>query len=318
MKRYFIILTSAILNICLIACNNSDNNTGNQKTAISQDSTDRPNPCQGIDDIDLCKDAGGIANIAILSTDAQNMMLNFTNIFKKEAGADIRAFEPVYWLDKCVINGIADYLHTRTDPGTGKKFDGIRIYMACELTDNAGYGADPYKRRTSVYIFPTINEAPTGSRTSNHKTIEQKISLTGTCSSSYLQDYSVAQPQYDAFRAIYRKEGTAQLKDSLSKTIWLDSCVVSTLQKLVNLPNANVDGVNINMASYDATIQPSTPVSGRFKQIQTTLILVPTHIVGGVREDYWRIVDCLFNHVKKMNWFPAGLNHGELCPQVCN
>lgn len=317
MKKYFLILSVAILNICLIACNGSGDN-GNQNSNNAQNTAEPPNPCYGIDKIDLCKDAGGIANIVIESTQAKKMIQNFKDIFKKEGGADIRAFEPVYWLDKCVINGVADFLRSRRDPTTGQKFDGIRIYMACELSDNAGYGTDLYKRRTAVYIFPTINEAPTGTRTSNHKTIQQKISLTGTCSSFFLQDYATAYPQHKAFDTIYRKEGTTKLKDSLSRSIWIDSCIVFTLQKLANLRYANIDGININMATYDKTIPVAVPGRGG-RDIVSTVILVPTHMVGSARKDYWDITDCLFNHAKALGWAPpSGLNHGELCPQICN
>ncbi len=318
MKKYFLILSVAILNICLIACNGCGDN-GNKNSSNTQNTAAPPNPCEGIDKIDLCKDAGGIANIVIESTQAQKMMTNFVNIFGKEGGAPIRSFEPVYWLDKCAVKGIADFLRTQTGPG-GKKFDGIRIYMACELNDNGSYGADPYKRRTSVYIFPTINEAPTGSRTSNHKTIQYKIFLTGTCSSFYLQDYTIADPQQTEFKKIYRKEGTAILKDSLSSSIWIDACIVYTLEKLINLPNAHIDGININMASYDATIKPTIPVPGRgARDVVSTVILVPTHMVGSDRKDYWDITDCLFKYAKALGWAPpGGLNHGELCPQVCD
>ena len=73
------------------------------------------------------------------------------------------------------------------------------------------------------------------------------------------------------------------------------------------------------MAAYDPTIVPTIPVRGRFKDIQTTIMLVPTHTVGGVRQDYWDITDCLFKYAKALGWAPpGGLNHGELCPQVCN
>lgn len=317
MKKYFLILFVAILNICLIACNGSGDH-GNQNSGNTQNTAAPPDPCEGIDKIDLCKDAGGIANIVIESTQAQKMMTNFVNIFGKEGGAPIRSFEPVYWLDRCVVKGIADYLRTQTGPG-GKKLDGIRIYMACELTDNPAYGTDPYKRRTSVYIFPTINQAPVPPATSTHQTVQQKIPLTGTCSSSYLQDYTIADGQHRAFKSVYRKEGTSKLKDSLSESIWLDSCILFTLEKLIRLPNANIDGVNLNMAAYDPTIVPTIPVRGRFKDIQTTIMLVPTHTVGGVRQDYWDITDCLFKYAKALGWAPpGGLNHGELCPQVCN
>ena len=319
MKKYFFIITTVLLNIFLIACNGgSDTKPPPTDSSQRTTATAPPDPCEGIDKVDLCKDAGGVANIVIEATQAQKMMTTFVNIFGKEGGATIRSFEPVYWLDKCVVKGIANYLRTQTGPG-GKKLDGVRIYMACELTDNPSYGTDPYRRRTSVYIFPTITQIAVPPATSDHQTVQQKIPLTGTCSSVYLQDYAIADAQHRAFNSVYRKEGTAKLKDSLSKAVWLDSCIIFTLEKLIQLPNANIDGANVNMVAYDATITPTMPVRGRFKDIQTSIILVPTHMVGGVRKDYWEITDCLFDHAKAMGWAPpGGFNHGELCPQVCN
>jgi len=322
MKKIHLILAGVLICLYLIACNDGvDNNSSTDSTSHRNTvASNPPDPCEGIDDIDLCKDAGEIGNLVIETSVAQKMMTNFETFFKTEGGKNIRAFEPVYWLDKCTIESIAEYLRTQTDPVTKKRFDGIRIFIACEIKDNAYYGTDPYKRRTSINIFPTYYEKAASSNKSDHKTSKQKISLVGICSSAYLQDFSVADPQNKAFKKIYRKEATPQLKNNLSESIWIDACIIYTLEKLIKLPNANIDGANVNMAAYDNAIQPTNPVRGRYTDIQSTVLVVPTHLVGGKHEDYWYIVDCLFKHAKANGWAPAppgGFNHGELCPQVC-
>lgn len=326
MKKYFLILFVAILNICLTACNSRSNQNGNQNSDNTKNTVAPPDPCEGIDDIDICLDAGGIGNIVIDVSEARNMIRIFKNSFKKHAGMDIRAFEPILWLNKCEIQGIESYLKTQTDPTTKKKFNGVRIFMACETKDNASYGSDPYKRRTSVFIFPTIYSPAAGK--SDNKTVKEKIPLSGTCFSPFLQDWTtIAEPQIKEFDIIYRKKGKPEFIDSLTQSIWVDSCVVFTMAKLIGLPNAKIDGININMAAYDKTIITTTPVRGRSvsKDLQSTVILVPTHLVGGKQENYWDITDCLFNNYKA-NYLklygiappPGGFNHGELCPQVCD
>ena len=288
------------------------NSTGRIEPADKQ-----PNPCEGIDNIDLCENVGGSGNLIIKKSIALQMIGNFVSKFKTEAGMDIRAFKPVYWLDKCAIQDIAAFLKTNVDSLTKKKLDGIRIFIACETKDNPIYGSDPYKRTTTINIFPTYFEQ-LGAGKSEHKTSKQKIILTGTCNSLFLKDYGVAELQNKEFKNLYRKEGTPQLKDNLSESIWIDACVLYTLDKLCKLPKANIDGVNVNMAAYDKTISLPKPVPGKFSDIQTTVILVPTHLVNGVNENYWEIIDCLYIKAEEVGLLPSGgFNHGELCPQKC-
>src|SRR5436190_11495856 len=110
MKKHLFLIIATFISICLIACNDSaktgDQNQDNTRAAAATP----PNPCEGIDEIDICRDAGGVANIVIEAAEAQKMMANFENVFKKEGGYDIRAFEAVYWLDKCEILGIEAFL----------------------------------------------------------------------------------------------------------------------------------------------------------------------------------------------------------------
>ena len=108
-------------------------------------------------------------------------------------------------------------------------------------------------------------------------------------------------------------------KDFFSKSIWIDSCVVFTLAKLLKLPNANSDGINMNLAAYD-NYEPIHVPSMLYSN-QSTVLLVPSTLAGGRHINNWAIVNCLFERFKKLYIAsppPGGLNHGELCPQVCN
>src|SRR4051812_46584902 len=89
-----------VLFSCSLVCCNSGTNTETPPTTAHTAAQDL---CQGIDDIDACVDAGGIGTLVVETSVAQKMMTNFTNSFKKNAGADIAAFEPAFWLSKCEI-----------------------------------------------------------------------------------------------------------------------------------------------------------------------------------------------------------------------
>ncbi|MBS1753654.1 MAG: hypothetical protein R2765_01430 [Ferruginibacter sp.] len=315
MKKLFRVFTIAFLYNCICSCNGSGGgNTNPPNDSIPTNvsaNTDSLEICEGIDNTDLCNGAGGIANIIIETSKAQTLFNNFNTIFKTEGGKPINAFEPVYWLDNCTVEGIATFLKTQKDPATGKALDGIRIFFGCETKDNPKYGTDPYKRQTTINIFPTYFEKATAPNISDHKTSKQKITITGICSSPYLQDYNTADLQNKEFEKIYRKGG---IKDSLSKSVWIDACVIYTLVKLLKLPKANIDGVNINMAAYDN----SYPRLSRLKDNQTTVILVPTRLNGTKHENFWDIIECINKKIEKMGLLPSGgFNHGELCPNNC-
>ena len=75
------------------------------------------------------------------------------------------------------------------------------------------------------------------------------------------------------------------------------------------------------MAAYNKSTPILTPIQGKFNDLQSTVIVVPTSLKSGKHENNWKIIDCLFKHFKTMGWVPpppGGFNHGELCPQVCN
>ena len=111
----------------------------------------------------------------------------------------------------------------------------------------------------------------------------------------------------------------AEKKENFSQAIWVDACVVSIIAKLLLLPNAHLDGVNINLAAYSVLDPVKRP--SQIYPDQSTVILVPTNLKGGKHENNWNIVDCLSQYIKsKFHGVapPGGFNHGELCPQNCN
>ncbi len=304
---------ATVLNIFLIACNGSGDNNTDPK---SSSTTAQPDSCEGIDKIDICEDAGGILNLIIDSGKAKKMLADFKSIYRiDDFGNVIDALDTAFWMDKCSLLEIAKYLRSEREPNGKLKYDGIRIYFGCEESPGT-YPGQQYPYKTSMFIFPTKTRVSGGPTQSTHADDKIKIQIAG-CTSPYLQDPNYADSKILAFDNFYRKANLPkpQLKDSLSKSIWIDSCVIFTLAKVLELPYAYLDGANINMAAYNKLM--TSPVTGKFSDQQSTIIIVPTNLINGKHENNWAIIDCLFKfNIQKAA--PAGFNHGELCPTKCN
>lgn len=322
MKKLFFLLLAIPIASYFISC--SDN--GSQKKGSAKKGfIDSSNSiCDGFDNSDLCISVGGIANFIIPSKQAQIMIGHFDTVYRQDDEyKPISAFDPTYWIDSATIFKIEQFLQSKTKTGD-LIYDGIRIYLACEVNpDENNYHNEMYQNKTTIFIFPTTKRSfPTVTSQSTH--MDSLVKIPGT-NSPYVQENDNASPKIKAFTEFYRKHNiprSGEWKDSLSKSIWIDQCVISSVAKLLRLKKANLDGVNITMAAYNDNMYYSInkPENlGLLYPNQSTLLIVPTNLDHGKHVPNWDIIDCLYQKlINKKEFFPSALNHGELCPQLCN
>jgi len=325
MKKYLFLFVIYLYSICLISCNNGEN--GEKKSSKDSTTTTNlatataPDPCEGIGVIDDCENRGGLGNIIIDDATGKTMMGNFILTYRRDDNGNIiHALDSTYWVDVNTIFAIETFLKTTLDPVTKKPmYDGIRIHMACEVNP-AGFPGQSYRNKTGLYIFPTKFRQNPPRGKSEHKDDKVKITMPAGSFSPYLENNSIAGPKINKFDEIYRRITMPgpQQKLAFSNSIWIDSCVVFVIAKLLRLPKANLDGVNINLAAY-SNQDPQTRPSQEFAN-QSTVIIVPTSLKDGKHENNWDIVDCLYQHMVKILPLapPGGFNHGELCPNKCD
>lgn len=110
------------------------------------------------------------------------------------------------------------------------------------------------------------------------------------------------------------------VNDKVSQSVWFSKDALLLLASYLQDSTNKLDGVRIHLISYDSL----NTAPGQYKPHQVSIVMVPTipkasdpkkHI------DNWDILkftkykaDSIFEKTH----FVYGLNHGELCPQVCN
>lgn len=321
MKKHYISFIVLFAALAMLSCN--ENGKSKSETATPEVNTPVDTAAKSFNfsstqmaSINRCMLAGGMANFIIEESAAKQMMNDFDRIYKKDdAGKPVNALLNNYWIDSCTIYRIASFLRT------SKKHDGIRIYLACAENENPqAYPGEQYKNKSSLAIFPTKFRTNPGTGKSTHSDDRIAIPLPGCSSGSeFIKAPAVANPMIAAFSKVYRKDTKPQSeqKDSLSVSVWIDSCVVFALEDFIkNNPAHLLDGAHIKLAAYSSKDQARRPSQKHHKQ--STLIIVPTNPGrGGLgHEDNWHIIDAF---IKEKNWAPpGGLNHGELCPQKCD
>ena len=314
MKKNLLLIFCTLLIVCILSCNGDEKEQDGKKTV----STTAKISTYNFDWIDkrsdnICESHGGAGNFIIGSTLSDSMINHFDSIYRMQDDhqTKVRAFDSSYWIDACTVSAIAKFLKTST------KHDGIRIYFGCSLKPDLSYNSDQYKQKTTLFIFPTQPQTSTNSDMSEHGDDLIQIPTSGCAiKSNYLKPPGNANSEIEAFNKTYRKSTTlARLqKDSLSQAIWIDSCVIYFIDNLLKSNNGIVDGINIRTAAYFENF--NKPVKGRWKKNQSTIIIVPSSLDHGRHIDNWDIIDALIAQKKRR--LSGALNHGELCPQVCN
>jgi len=110
------------------------------------------------------------------------------------------------------------------------------------------------------------------------------------------------------------------VNDKVSQSVWFDKDAILLLADYLRADSNNLDGVRIHFMSYEK----NKTAPGQYKEHQTSLALVPTNPLPTNKYkhvDNWKILvneRYKADSILKKIGFMYGLNHGELCPQICN
>jgi len=319
MKKFLLYYAAFLFFILLYSCNGDQ--AKNQEKSGDSGSNDSKLVLHPFDKDDtaffkICDSAGGLANFLVLKQEALKMMGDFDYIYKEDRAVyPVNALLNNYWLNAREISDIAQYLKQ------ANKYDGVRIYMACALDpDEVTYKNQAYQNECTVFIFPTIKRNPPlgNPLKTDHQTDQNSQLHTMPYASKcrYIKEFNVALPFITKFDELYRKNPMMgekpQKKDALSKSVWVDSCVIYALDRILTAYSAELDGANIILGAYSKK-NPKCP--SQLYPTQSTILLVPTNR-GGAHQPNWDIIDLYTKRVQKI-FGAGGFNHGELCPQQC-
>ncbi len=314
-KAYFYVTVL----VCFYSCNNASKEAPADKEnpTATMDNAAKLN----LDDLNLftdsvCIDAGGLANFIISETFARSMMVHYDTIYgRDDSHRPINAMKNNYWIDACTINAIASFLKS------SGRHDGIRIKFGCEKDDDtATFPGQQYKKKTTFFIFATtIRPNPSDPSNPDHTNDNSLTIPISSCTngSEFIKPFAYANEKMLAFDKTYRKHlapGGRALKDSLSFGVWIDSCVISYLDKLIKTPRLQLDGVNVKLGAYFEKI-PN--LKSQVYSNQSTIMMVPTSPDGTSHRDNWEVTGA-FEAAFQKKFFNRALNHGQLCPNQCN
>lgn len=317
MKKFIFLITTITLISIFAACNGADDkkdDTAKVETIVDDEASYQFNSFDSIEinSDDFCLLAGGAKKFIVEKALALPMLTRFDAIYKiDDRGQPVTSLANNYWVDSCTIFRMADAI-------TLNGYDGFRVYFGCEETPGQYPAGEQYPHKSTIFFFPTKSRISVDPKISTHGDIITEIPTTGCTPNDYIKPGNFANPKIKKFDTIFRKAG---LKDSLSISVWIDACVIFALKKFI-LDNTtkDIDGANFKLAAYEKkelTLRPSQKHPN-----QSTLIIVPTNTnATGGHDDNWTIIKSFYKYitVKRMVPMVAGaVNHGELCPQVCN
>jgi hypothetical protein len=260
----------------------------------------------------------GMANFIIQSATASTMITHFDETYGKyTTGSVITAFKRKYWIDKCTIYMLEDFLKKTA------RYDGVRFYFGAAAKTNPVYDP-PYQSETSIYINPTVLL-----NNKHHDSFDQIVSNVCTTGLSYLTPHSSTSTPIAVFNNVYHNHPPTppNPKYSLSNGVWIDSCVIYFVADLLRAYPL-IDGFNINTAAYLGN-EINVPNGMQAGQEYSTIIFSITSFNKSTQQhkEEREISDTIYNafknYVVKNNLlgtrksFDLYLNHGELCPNAC-
>jgi len=317
MKKDALLFLFALITISFLSCNEGGKKAEDETAALADTSILSKYNYDWFDNYwqNSCKSVGGMGNFIVRHSLADSMINHYDSIYDKDdSNHSINALLNEYWIDSCTIFAIASYLKTTA------KYDGVRISFGCStVTETGTYPSQQYQNTSTIFIYPT-----TVSATPGHKDSTEIVIPVSGCStpSKYIKPYTEASGKMFVFDKIYRKHPRLSdpiLKDSLSKGVWIDSCLIYFLEKFIKENSDTLDGVNIKLAAYFGNEADPTLPRGRLYKNQSTIIIVPTSPDISNRNnhiDNWEIIELLMK--KKAKKLSGALNHGELCPKSCD
>jgi hypothetical protein len=230
--------------------------------------------------------------------EADLMEKKFKSVFYKEL--PIKEF----WIEACVVKAIHKFLEEN------QTYDGVRFFLGA---NRSGL----FQPKPVLLVTPTTKASASSSVEQHNNQFGVPIELENVCKSETLlvnESYGSAFEKINLFGKKFRKELVEGQRnpagmDPLSLGIWMSKCKIRSLIKLYT-PENNLDGLMAIAAAYykdDARREQGE----RKYVVQSTFIFVPTRN----KERYWEIVPPI-----PSNWQPknGGVNHGSLCPNVCN
>ncbi|MEO7264748.1 MAG: hypothetical protein ABIW38_07535 [Ferruginibacter sp.] len=211
-------------------------------------------------------------------------------------------------IERCVFESIKNFFDANPNV-----YDGIRFFLGARKNWFLG------KTYSTFFIVPTIKNEPYPSihqHTNNWGNIinyancnsnEVKLNTSKNDASSEINKYG------KKFRKEQRfgdRESAPEKNDHLSLGIWISQCKIDTICKILNT-HPDLPGVKAIAAAYYEK-GDITRRSNRKHDIQSTFIFVPIDNIGN---PIWSVVPKppAFKILEE-----GGLNHGQLCPQICD
>ncbi len=301
MKKIIPILISILSFTFIFSCNQNDSTIESGTNKVNDSSTVTSGYKYNWVAFDNICNGPGLANFTIDKKEAEAMIKHFKDIYINSSD-QINLTKDSFWVDACAIKALGKYMDT------AKGVSGLRIVSAAEKAGT--------KNETKIFLVTTKDtlRAP-GTKTRDDKWDVIIPNTDCKDSKKYFARFRDASNQIKLYEGAYRhnpmpETGTA-LKDSLSKKVWIDKCVISRLAGFIE-SNPSVDGINIKLGAY-FTKDPNGKHPGQGYDHQSTVIIIPT--TGKI--DNWKIVEMIKDLVVKA-FGDAALNHGALCPQICN
>ena len=296
MKKTAFILLSAFTLTGFYACNGGGETKDETKTGSSIDKPDSTK-----DAAKMIATCTGITNLLITDDSAHKMMERFDSIYKKlKTAKPLNYLSNSHWIDAMIINSYANFFESNA----GKDFDGVSFVN----------GADNNNTKSRILMVPT---KPSTVETKKHENIWGKniVPLETGDPVEYLDfetSGNIATTLQDNYNHIYRTvRGLPRDKDPLSEAVWMSRCVFIYMRDKIKDEANQIDGIRIYMGAYG---KMTGTVPGQIDPYQSTILLVPTTKGGDkVHNDSWDIL-----RQKAPIKIDDALNHGELCPQVCN
>gem|GEM_PF-3507201 len=302
MKNLLIVFLSALV---LVSCNSQDET----KNAPPADSTVA---AKGSFDFnfDMFDTTCIIKNIVPTAT-ATTMMATFNSLYKHDTNAvRIMAIRDSFWVDACQLGEIVKQLKDRAS-------DGLRIYFTCKEQET--YTDARFKNETTLDFIPTYYVKSNNSYISEH--VDDSISLTNSClvGSNHINPPADVKKRIDKYKNVYRNYIVPNRKeDCLSTSVWISRCTFEVFNTMVEQKPGIINGFTIFMGAYSSAVP--TPADIQYMN-QSTVLLVPglNSVASWSALDYtYKKLEAISNEKRVKAMFFSALNHGELCPQVCN
>jgi hypothetical protein len=209
-------------------------------------------------------------------------------------------------IEKSILIAIKHFLDNNRD-----SYDGVRFFFGAKKS----WFLAPTKA-TFIVVPTKLRRNPTDYE--KHENIWGPVINFGSQRSQDLklnQSKEEAEEEINDFGEKFRGEQVRGDRESAPNTgkarlsigVWVSKCKIDSIVKILE-SNESLNGVVALAASY---YKPDTRISERKFLDQSTLIFVPT---DSTNEPLWTVVPKPLDAVPK----DAGLNHGSLCPNICN